>query len=440
MADQSVKTQKQPEPGSAKMPERGAALDSKPVAGLEAGKETKEILKHQRDVINVQGVVQQQVFNALFGTKTAAEPVQSKTSISRPSRLRSRSTAKPEKKTDHKHGKAEEQSSISAEVREQMAIRAATSGAAARSTAAAASNRNIQRGTNPGQSVDGQQLEEGISEGIQQVLVGTDNLEEGLANDKRFDQNTQAEQPSAEGPTTPEQALSALEVGTSAETQKLLDVVGPEAILTFREKLQQVWVTLDENSARQLDVIARMPATLSGSTATELLMVESPQGIHFVAFLKNRNDFEVLATFDRRALLPDSPSRQLIEAGLIAYEQVDTVFKEGGQKIEESVKQIAASKGSNDVVFLELQRLMVQEKRRRRRFRQLMDYFIDKLDEIDLQGDPDEAPFVPINLEPESEKAPQTEQPVVTASDAKLQDGFSLQPQDSDEVKGKEAA
>lgn len=138
-----------------------------------------------------------------------------------------------------------------------------------------------------------------------------------------------------------------------------------------------------------------MPASLSGSTATELLMVESPQGIHFVAFLKNKNDFEVLATFNRRALLPESPSRQLIEAGLIAYEQLDTVFKEGGQKIEQAVKELATTKGTNDIVFNELQRLMVQEKRRRRKFRQMMDYFVDKLDELDLEGDPNEAPFVP---------------------------------------------
>ena len=79
--------------------------------------------------------------------------------------------------------------------------------------------------------------------------------------------------------------------GPDQEVVKLLDLVGPEASLNFVERLREVWVMLDEGALNDLDVTARMPANMLGQSGAELLAVESPQGIHFVSFLANSNDF-----------------------------------------------------------------------------------------------------------------------------------------------------
>ena len=188
-----------------------------------------------------------------------------------------------------------------------------------------------------------------------------------------------ADQP-AQGPSAQPVESQVINIGT----EKLIDVVGPEATLTFIEKLRQVWVVLDEGAASELDVRARMPANLFGASAMDLLLVESPQGIHFVAFLRNRNDFDILATFDRRALLPGGdPSRQLIEAAVMSYEQLIAVFKDGCQKIGEDVAQLAASRSKEDVVLTWLRERWVKAKRRRKEFERMIDYWLDELDRID---------------------------------------------------------
>lgn len=437
MVDTSLKNQNQPSNTQA---QKNSSLDKaltpadssvKNANSPLAQTETRQILNTQRQAANV-ATNQGLAFNALFKTGTATETSQKSAVKNSPSSLRSKSAGRSDRDRRTQNRSAVG-SGATEELREQMSIRAAVSGQ--RASAAAASNRGTSTGTNNGVAsapIDGMEAE---AAGLQHNLVGQDSLGEAAATSKRFETTT-----NNEGKISSAQSLDGIALNTSTETLKLLDVVGPEAILSFREKLQQVWVTLDDNATRQLDVIARMPATMTGSTAIELLMVESPQGIHFVAFLKNKNDFEVLATFDRRALLPESPSRQLIEAGLIAYEQLDSVFKEGGQKIEQMARALAEARGTNDMVFHEVQKMMVQEKRRRRKFRQMMDYFIDKLDEIDLEGDPNEAPFAPNNLESKDKdlEASQEESPIdldiMDLDNEPEERGFRLKPEDTEDA------
>jgi|GEM_PF-6618721 len=185
--------------------------------------------------------------------------------------------------------------------------------------------------------------------------------------------------------TEPQQTLS------PAEGVKLEEIVGPEATLTFREKLREVWGILEEGSTGDLDVIARMPVNLMGASAVELLVVESPQGVYFVAFLRNKNDFDLLEPFDRHALLPPNPSRYLIEAAIIAYEQLDAIVRGGCEKIGEGVSQLAASRSSDDPALVFLRQRWLFAKRRRRRFERIIDYLVGELDEYDLREESNKA-------------------------------------------------
>lgn len=361
-------------------------------AAAEQKSESRNILQETRVSSNIQNS-QQLALNALLNRVGTATDPQVKTNTStnnRPGTVRSGRQAR-ESRQDPRKNQANESS---AELREQIANRVATTQRNVATATAGRAVQNASAGTVADLRQDTQTTDtesslqhSGMTETIKSPLESSNSLSPDPS------QNRGQQEISAK------EALNNTQLNPSAETVKLLDLVGPEAVLTFREKLQQVWVTLDANAVKDLDVVARMPATMTGMSAMELLMVESPQGIHFVAFLKNSNDFDVLATFDRRALLPDSPSRQLIEAALMSYEQMDTVFKEGGNRIENKVKELASTKGTSDIVFQELQRLMVQEKRRRRKFRGMIDYLIDRLDEMDLEEDPSESPFVPKDLE-----------------------------------------
>jgi hypothetical protein len=392
MAEQDLKQNNQRNPLQSKdasmskeNPLDVVASDKKSQSSTPQSAQSGDILKNQRLASNVQNS-QQLAFNALFKTATTASSgTDQKTNTpagkSQRSSRESRSSRSSRETTNN--------SGSAAEIREQIAVRTAVN--TQRNTAntiAARAAANSQTGSvanidqNSGSSLPEEQSLQ--HSGMTSIPSNTSELGT-TQNNSVLPQNN----------PTPEAALANVALNPSSETIKLLDLVGPEAVLSFREALQQVWVNLDENASKDLDVIARMPATMTGMSAMELLMVESPQGIHFVAFLKNSNDFDVLATFDRRSLLPDSPSRQLIEAALMSYEQLDTVFKDGGQKIENKVKELAASRGTSDMVFQELQRLMVQEKRRRRKFRGMIDHLIDQLDMLDLSEDSAEASFVP---------------------------------------------
>lgn len=171
---------------------------------------------------------------------------------------------------------------------------------------------------------------------------------------------------------------------------RLEEIVGPEAALTFREKLQQVWGILEEGASGELDVIARMPVTLSGANAVELLAVESPQGVYFVAFLRNKNDFDLLEPFDRHSLLPGNPSRHLIEAAIIAYEQLETVFREGSEKIGSQMGKLSGLRAAEDPALVFLRQRWLFAKRRRRRFERIIDNLLGLLDEYDLREAPAE--------------------------------------------------
>ena len=443
MVDQLVKNQGQnsatiADKGSSQSRETtGGSLNTKASGSLQNSSQTGDIIKQQRAEKDVKTSNSLALSTLLYkvGTEQQNQTAKKSSVGNSPTSLRSRSNrTERDKKHHHRPGHGESSSSAE-EIQELNAIRNANRNR----TAAAASNRGTARSS--GLRARGPQdgPEDDLSLELRQNLVGKESIGDAIPTGIRNGSDTtpdQAQRDPTANQTTPGQELDGIGLNTSTETVKLLDLVGPEAILSFREKLQQVWVTLDDNSARQLDVIARMPATLTGASAMELLMVESPQGIHFVAFLKNKNDFEVLATFDRRALLPESPSRQLIEAGLMSFEQLDSVFKEGGQKIEQSAKELAASRGTNDMVFNELQRLMVQEKKRRRKFRQMIDYFVDKLDELDMEGDLNDAPFVPNELQNsksdsigEGQLEAEVEEEI---SNSDRDEGFTLQTEDGE--------
>jgi len=267
-----------------------------------------------------------------------------------------------------------------AETREQIAIRA--NQIRARNIAAKNPIARVGQGTS-GQMVDPEALERNEKVGGLKNSLGQ-NVDSSIGQDTDIKISPDAASMQSRD------ATNSRETGLTSSTNlepsiKLLELVGPQATLTFREKLQEVWVKLDESATKQLDVIARLPANLQGQTSRELLMVESPQGVHFVAFLKNKNDFEVLSSFDRRAMLPDSPARQLVEAGIHAYEQLDSVARGTGERLEQIVREKAQKPDSNrDLVLNELRKLCIQEKRRRSTFRRMVDYLVDRLDELDL--------------------------------------------------------
>lgn len=176
-----------------------------------------------------------------------------------------------------------------------------------------------------------------------------------------------------------------LKQGPKLEVVKLLDLVGPEATLTLRERLKEVWVNLDNTASSELDVLARMPANEVGLSNTELLTVQSPQGIHFVAFLKNRNDFEVLQTFDRNALLPGNPTKQLMEAAVVAYEQLGMLFKDGATKLEGRVKALPTKSAREQEIVHGMRGQWVQSKRKGKKCSDLIEQLLECIEEAEHQ-------------------------------------------------------
>lgn len=229
-------------------------------------------------------------------------------------------------------------------------------------------------------------------------------------------------------------AASALTAGTGTSegisqgpgtvVVKLLDLVGPEATLTLKERLKEVWVNLDNTAASELDVIARMPANELGLSNSELLTVQSPQGVHFVAFLRNRNDFEVLQTFDRHSLLPGNPTKQLMEAAVMAYEQLGLLFKEGSALLEKKVKTLPDKNSSDREVLDGVRGQWVSAKRRRKKCSELVEQLLERIDEVEIQeqrAESQEATSEPDSSERSTTKErvikPEFERPVLKNDD-----------------------
>lgn len=206
------------------------------------------------------------------------------------------------------------------------------------------------------------------------------------------------EQPSAQstGLNSGAQSATALSRGPGAEVVKLLDLVGPEATLTLKERLKEVWVNLDNTATTDLDVIARMPANELGLSNAELLTVQSPQGVHFVAFLRNRNDFEVLQTFDRHALLPGNPSKQLMEAAVMAYEQLGVIFKEGAANLERKVGSLPDRSAREREVMNGVRGQWVSAKRRRKKCEELIKQLLNGIEQVEsLEEEEETQPGTP---------------------------------------------
>jgi hypothetical protein len=208
------------------------------------------------------------------------------------------------------------------------------------------------------------------------------------------------------------------------EVIKLLDLVGPEATLTLKERLKEVWVNLDNTASSELDVLARMPANEVGLSNTELLTVQSPQGIHFVAFLKNRNDFEVLQTFDRNALLPGNPTKQLMEAAVVAYEQLGMLFKDGATKLESRVKALPTKSGREQEILNGMRGQWVQAKRKGKKCSDLIEQLLECIEEAEHQEQlAEEMALEEVKTNPEEELEqqvqikPEAERPVLKAGD-----------------------
>jgi hypothetical protein len=371
MAEQDLKNNTQRNPQQAKE----NPLDRSPTDKITQDKvsESAKVLQNNR----IQNNDRQLAFNAIFAAAPAATNNKAQ---SNPTTARTQKNTKETRNT-----RSSSSTASAAEIREQIAVR--TSVNTQRNTA----NTVAGRATANAQAGAVANIDANTTTGQDEQNLQHSGMTDTSKNSPSLSTNQNAPQVAPSN----EAALGKVNLNPSTETVKLLDLVGPAAVLSFREALQQVWVNIDANATKDLDVVARMPATMTGMSAMDLLMVESPQGIHFVAFLKNSNDFDVLATFDRRALLPDSPSRQLLEAALMSYEQLDTVFKTGGQKLESKLKELAASRGTSDQVFQELQRLVAQEKRRRRKFKGMIDHLLDQLDMLDIEEDTADAPFVP---------------------------------------------
>ncbi len=199
-------------------------------------------------------------------------------------------------------------------------------------------------------SVSGQAMPEETAPGA----ASRERLEDGIAApvvDSASGSVERTEQMVAEAPmqsAAPDlSAETRIGATTHEEIVTLEELIGPQATLTFREKMTELWGILDEGGTTPLDVLAHMPLNVEGQNSMELLMVESPQGVHFVAFLRNSNDFELLATFNRHALLPDNPSRQLIEAALIAFQQIQAIAAGAAEKLSERLKELAEKEGTD---------------------------------------------------------------------------------------------
>ncbi|NDC37102.1 MAG: hypothetical protein EBZ48_03510, partial [Proteobacteria bacterium] len=212
--------------------------------------------------------------------------------------------------------------------------------------------------------------------------------------------------------------------GTATEVVKLLDLVGPEATLTLKERLKEVWVNLDNTAASELDVIARMPANALGLSNSELLTVQSPQGVHFVAFLRNRNDFEVLQTFDRHALLPGDPSKQLLEAAVIAYEQLGAICKDAAAQLEGKVKGLADKSLQDRQIMDGVRWQWVSAKRRGKKCSDLVEQLLERIEQLELDEHRQEtdsvAPVRHKNATQEAEPRvikPEFERPVLNTDD-----------------------
>jgi hypothetical protein len=126
-----------------------------------------------------------------------------------------------------------------------------------------------------------------------------------------------------------------------------------------------------------------MPANEFGLSNAELLTVQSPQGVHFVAFLRNRNDFEVLQTFDRHALLPGNPSKQLMEAAVMAYEQLGVIFKEGAANLERKVGSLPDRSAREREVMNGVRGQWVSAKRRSKKCEDLIKQLLDGIEQVE---------------------------------------------------------
>ena len=208
-----------------------------------------------------------------------------------------------------------------------------------------------------------------------------DGSEAAQAAERRFGPGPQDGAAAASQQTDP--VAERLGIGPSEQLVSLEEIVGPQATVTFREKMQEVWGVLEVGSTSPLDVLAHMPLNLAGQNAMEILMVESPQGIHFVAFLRNSNDFEMLATFNRHALLPSNPSRQLIEAAMIAFQQVQTVAGDAAARLADKLKEIAESEDADYEKLGGVRAACLAAKRSKEGCARAMTHLVGVLDRLD---------------------------------------------------------
>ncbi len=370
---------------------RASEVKSDQKAGLQIiGKEAAAIVSKERSHQNLERVVDDGLRSVLGKKHVESGRVETTQRIERERQVRNHRVKTPVEKhhgAHHEHGSGE---SLEHERMEQINLRRVQTQQSGRSrTGAAASTEEERLDHNTAWSIQEKvprTRPNAEKEAIPTPTVRGDTSRETDVANKRFGIAEGADPQSDMDIADPGavasgvvQGLASMQAGPVA----LATVVGPEAILTFQEKLKEVWVSLDDGALNELDVVARMPATLSGESATELLMVESPQGVHFVAFLRNKNDFEVLANFDRHELLPGNPSRQLIEAAIVAYEQLDAVFKDGSEKIGESVQKATRECRGDDPALVELRMRWNVAKRRKRRFENWIDYLLGELDILD---------------------------------------------------------
>jgi hypothetical protein len=147
-------------------------------------------------------------------------------------------------------------------------------------------------------------------------------------------------------------------------------------------------------------------------------------GIHFVEFLKNRNDFEVLQTFDRNALLPGNPTKQLMEAAVVAYEQLGMLFKDGATKLESRVKALPTKSGREQEILNGMRGQWVQAKRKGKKCSDLIEQLLECIEEAEHQEQlAEEMALEEVKTNPEEELEqqvqikPEAERPVLKAGD-----------------------